>query len=694
MTGLAHPVTWAAPRPFWSAGEEQQRAPSILRFASDEFMDQLLGLLASDPDAMTRHVAKHETWRTVQGDVADTDNVDRTPMPAPMRKASLLSRLKAKPANVAVTLAKPVKPPVLKLYQPAHQRFYVVTATLACAIPSLPDRKPTGAHEQVSFVMRRLLPVSGVLTEHAYVKTAEGWKWQRLAGDDPLQLAPAEDRLGLFPLNHKDNAGLTRSIWGGLVPVGKREEYLGAALSKQAPSLLEGQLARLKIEPPASRGPSKQARLVEFRLDFAEPWKALIRSAIKAADDISADTGNGSSRPLRQKRLREKNWDYQTQSWLLLSDLMAFFARHVKPVHAAIVSGSAAGLTAAEKGLFDWLSQSLPPADRTRMANGFEGAGLQLPMKPTMAAALKALSEKVVADKLETVETVYRANSAEQTKWPDFHYLLAGIGSSDGNGGGSDGSGVADVGAHLMLSAAATPAPSLTEIMETAPPLTTPPASASGITFDLNLVDELSVMVGRALANKVESDARELPFAHRLSQTMRETAADTGLFIIRFVHVNEDCGPLHPPTMSQPTEDFQLASFFDSDAPARPIRITLPTDTTPAGLRKHAKGTAFVLSDILCGQVQRAKGLGFIDLVLQVLPWPFHKDIDVGDGAGCKSGGVDIGMICSISIPIITLCALILLMIIISLLDFIFRWIPWFITCFPVPGLKAKAQGS
>jgi len=47
-------------------------------------------------------------------------------------------------------------------------------------------------------------------------------------------------------------------------------------------------------------------------------------------------------------------------------------------------------------------------------------------------------------------------------------------------------------------------------------------------------------------------------------------------------------------------------------------------------------------------------------------------------------------MICSISIPIITLCALILLMIIISLLDFIFRWIPWFITCFPVPGLKGK----
>jgi hypothetical protein len=29
------------------------------------------------------------------------------------------------------------------------------------------------------------------------------------------------------------------------------------------------------------------------------------------------------------------------------------------------------------------------------------------------------------------------------------------------------------------------------------------------------------------------------------------------------------------------------------------VRITLPMDTSPAGLRKHARGTAFVLSDML-----------------------------------------------------------------------------------------------
>jgi hypothetical protein len=51
-------------------------------------------------------------------------------------------------------------------------------------------------------------------------------------------------------------------------------------------------------------------------------------------------------------------------------------------------------------------------------------------------------------------------------------------------------------------------------------------------------------------------------------------------------------------------------------------------------------------------------------------------------------------MICSLSIRIITICALILLIIIVTLLDLIFRWLPYFIICFPVPGLRAKPPGA
>ena len=67
------------------------------------------------------------------------------------------------------------------------------------------------------------------------------------------------------------------------------------------------------------------------------------------------------------------------------------------------------------------------------------------------------------------------------------------------------------------------------------------------------------------------------------------------------------------------------------------------------------------------------KGITFGDLVCSVLPFPLHKSLDVPDAGGCKDGsGLSIGMMCSLSIPIITICALILLMIIVALLDFIF----------------------
>ena len=163
-----------------------------------------------------------------------------------------------------------------------------------------------------------------------------------------------------------------------------------------------------------------------------------------------------------------------------------------------------------------------------------------------------------------------------------------------------------------------------------------------------------------------------------------------GWYAIRCVFERPECGPIDPPVLSDPSQAFQMAGFFDPDAPARPIRIALPIDTSPGGLRKFDKNTAFMISDMLCGQINRVKGITLGDLVLSVLPWPFHKDLPVGDGGPCQKGGLEIGMMCSLSIPIITICALLLLMIIVFLLDFIFRWIPFFIFCFPLPKFKSK----
>jgi hypothetical protein len=52
--------------------------------------------------------------------------------------------------------------------------------------------------------------------------------------------------------------------------------------------------------------------------------------------------------------------------------------------------------------------------------------------------------------------------------------------------------------------------------------------------------------------------------------------------------------------------------------------------------------------------------------------------------------GPKIDMICSLSIPIVTVCAFILLMIMVNILEYVFRWLPYFHVCLPLkPGTKS-----
>jgi hypothetical protein len=197
-------------------------------------------------------------------------------------------------------------------------------------------------------------------------------------------------------------------------------------------------------------------------------------------------------------------------------------------------------------------------------------------------------------------------------------------------------------------------------------------------------IDAFAGLIRDALPEQEAPPESSLPLVAQRPIDMREA-----WFQVRCVYERPECGPLDPPVVSAPTEPFQMANFFDSDAPARPIRIALPIDTSPAGLRKFDKNAAFVMSDMHCGQVNRMKGITLADLVLSVLPWPFHKDLSVPDSGPCAGGGLQFGMICSLSIPIITICAMLMLFIIVFLLDFIFRWVPFFLICFPIPNFSS-----
>jgi hypothetical protein len=693
-----HPILWTAPAPLSGRfgvdagsgtryGPDSAR-PALLRFETDDFMEQLLATLAAAPRELGRFIARPETWRSPQAPAPDL--VERTPRPSAARALARRALGRQPVAALEPVAARSLlseqgreRELPLKLYQPAHQRHYLVAAQLVCGLPGLPDRAlPTGGREKVGFVLRRLLPGDAAPAgatepreEYAFVKDPAGARWQRLAGGDARRrVADGEELLPLFPMAYTEEAAAarTRRLLVGSVPVGRREEYLSTRAERAAPGSAPGVAA----EPSAVA-----ARKEQFRVEVAEPWKNLVRTAALALPRINQPTTNG--RPTQAERRAAAgrlNEQLQAGSWLTLLDLADWLAVHL-PVLWALLRGQgtrAALPSEAQRTLYDWLSaQATPVAGPDFVFNTSPGADAG-----SLADTLVRIADAGVREGLERATTIVPdrndALAADGTTlgWPGFKGLLTGLRQL------SNGSFVVD-GPFMAL---------------TAPPQSEDPmpqgtaAHLVAAETAASRLDKLVQMVVAALGpGPASADTPPLPFAVSLRDALATTAGDDGWFCIRFVHLRCDCGPLHEPLLSEASERFQLASFFDPDAPARPIRIALPLDTTPAGLRKHPKNAVLMVSDVLCGQMQRAKGLGLVDLVLSVLPWPFHKPLDLGGTAKCRNGAsMDIGMICSLSIPIVTLCALILLMIIVSLLDFIFRWMPWFVMCLPIPGLKGK----
>jgi hypothetical protein len=140
-------------------------------------------------------------------------------------------------------------------------------------------------------------------------------------------------------------------------------------------------------------------------------------------------------------------------------------------------------------------------------------------------------------------------------------------------------------------------------------------------------------------------------------------------YAVRPVYRRPQCEPPQA-WVGRPSAPFEVAPLFDPGAPVRQIRIGLPEDVSVAGLRKFAKGVAFGVSRQLQERMNR------------VTPGMLAGD----DPAPHRP---DLGFLCTLSIPIITICAFILLIVIASLLDLVFRWLPFFQVCLP---LKPSAR--
>lgn len=689
---IKHNVHWLAPFPLWNHAQSLDEdainggfnRPVILRFASDTFMEELLALLQHHPEQLQGWIARPETWREPLPippilpflKINDATSQSEIHLRQKLLKAGRLPKsVVPGPAASNANSESSQEDMLFKLFQPAHKRFYLVATSLICRRLGLPDRGiDAGKQESAGFVIRRLIhpdPQNDhsvfskenfeVYDEYAFVMTPNGGSWRKVPGEPQSRniLVPEEERLPLFPLNFDVDAGHRRRLLAGLIPVTNRETYLGAGQYESPSSQVSENIGDEQSQSISD------LRMVIFETQVAAPWRSLLEQTVNQKDRLGATPQNpfeGETPHTRianekDKIVRASREQIQTISWYILLDFAKFLRNHLDNVWGMVTNSSLVIPIVnpnAEERLFNELLGTKITSPSPLMNKLTEIAGLRpsTVVVSSLKEALAQMESQDIIDNLEAVDVPYELSSNGSNGWPAFLFPLAD--------------------------------PEFPEDI-----LLPDNESAENLENALVSIDHLAGLVEAALPADLavlDPDA--------LSGVDQVLDRREGWFMIRCVYERPNCGPFNPPVVSNPTEPFQMANFFDPDAPARPIRIPMPVDISPAGLRKFKKNTGFILSDMLCGQIKRIKKLTLGDLVLSILPWPFHKDLPSPAGGGpCKEDeGPNFGILCSLSIPIVTLCALILLIIIANLFDIIFRWVPYLFTCFPLPGFEAKKK--
>jgi hypothetical protein len=591
-------VQWLAPSPLWSpltSGTDRSafRAPALLRFATDTFMTDLQTLLAQAPSTLANCVAQPETWRSPAVGLAAA--------PAATGGSSALASTNDQTA------------PTLKLFQPVHARFYLVSASLVCRLPTLPDHTvKTNQGEKTTFVLRRLMLKSTTTNlagspfneqtydEYAWIPGATPPGWVNASCNS---IAPGEEKLPLFATTFGSNSS-QRRIFAGVIPAGRKQTYVGGvALTAQTGGLVT----------PANPDP----RQIDFQRQVLDPWAYLVAWAATVTD---ISTGQGPSASADEIAAA------QSSAYILI-DFANYLAANLPQVWAVVqgtsqsstLSGAQATLCSAMSATMGDIQDSnrITLAEAIAMAKSFETDldSETLPSSQTLS------SPPTASEMLPVLPTGYSGPLLTDLSDSQLANLI---------GRAADQDPLPQRQIQILVNAALTqvgPAP-----VSAVPPPTNNPQNAQGDDW----------------------------------------------YIVRCVYDRPQCAVLTLPAipiMSPASQVFQLASYFDPDAPARRIQVALPIDTTAATLRKYDKGVAFMISDQLNRQMQRATGLK-----------------DLMNGQVGSPGGFSLGMVCSFSIPIITICAMIVLMIFVILLNIVFFWLPFLKICFPLPTLTAKGD--
>ena len=173
-------------------------------------------------------------------------------------------------------------------------------------------------------------------------------------------------------------------------------------------------------------------------------------------------------------------------------------------------------------------------------------------------------------------------------------------------------------------------------------------------TADLYITEQQAASLRELLVMRAEKAeqmvADSLPIA-RYGQT-----ADDVYFVRPFVRYLDDCG--HEKIVwGPPSKPFRVVSPLDPEA-VRPTAIQLPELSDIK--RGIARGVTFLTPKSLADTIEK-----------------ISPDLDFEDKGKSNRFAACAGLSISFSIPIITICAMILLMIILSLLNIFLGWLPW-----------------
>lgn len=221
----------------------------------------------------------------------------------------------------------------------------------------------------------------------------------------------------------------------------------------------------------------------------------------------------------------------------------------------------------------------------------------------------------------------------------------------------------------VVLSGSLTLAQALQDVARQREALNTPGSpnlTALGFGASYALVSAAVVNSGQTLIDRV---AAALPDERPPLALPRFAPSSSEHYILRFVYERPQCDPPQV-VVSQPSQPFKFATFFDPDAPARDIRIPMPTDVSIGGMRKFKKGVSLVMSDDMRKKMNTLLG---------------KEDTFLDDKQLNPEGAGGFAFICSFSIQIIFIVAFMLLLMFVVIFNLIFWWLPFFKICLPVP---------